>query len=101
MDALGNFKFIFWVATPDLLCAQPELDQTQTLCWRNSLSGGTPFLCRRSTAPGRRGYPGSQGWRALRPQVWRSDVQFSWKHLLCPDGKFLGDEGWGKKEVGH
>lgn len=28
---------------------------------------------------------------ALCPQVWRSDVQFAWKHLLCPDGEFLDE----------
>ena len=30
---------------------------------------------------------------ALCPQVWRSDVQFAWKRLLCPDGEFLGGDG--------
>lgn len=23
--------------------------------------------------------------------MWRSDVQFAWKHLLCPYGEFLGE----------
>ena len=30
---------------------------------------------------------------ALCPQVWRSDVHFAWKHVLCPDGEFLSEEG--------
>ncbi|EDK99471.1 interleukin 17 receptor E, isoform CRA_a [Mus musculus] len=25
--------------------------------------------------------------------VWRSDVHFAWKHVLCPDGEFLSEEG--------
>lgn len=57
MDALGNFKFIFWVATPDLLCAQPELDQTQTLCWRNSLSGGDSLSLSPLNCPWEKGLP--------------------------------------------
>ncbi|EDL91540.1 interleukin 17 receptor E, isoform CRA_b [Rattus norvegicus] len=28
--------------------------------------------------------------------VWRSDVQFAWKHLLCPDGEFLGERREGR-----
>lgn len=43
MDALGNFKFIFWVATLNLLCTQPELDQTKHCAGEIPSLGGLPF----------------------------------------------------------
>lgn len=80
MDTLANFEFTLWVC-----------NSSPILCRRKSLSRGPPFLHPHASFsfPWRRHYPGSWGGGTLCPQVWRSDVQFAWKHLLCPDGEFF------------
>lgn len=94
-----TLSLFFEFATLDLLCAQTGLDQTHPVLEKFPIQGNSPSVPIQLPLGGGATLAYRDGG-ALCLQVWRSDVQFSWKHLLCPDGEFLGEWGGVRRRMG-